>query len=105
MPSADEWKALLDDEPDNELVRFSYAKALMDARRWHEAAAQFEALVNQDPNYAIAWAHMARCFLNAGDKVKARATCERGWPSVRKLNHELPIEELEAIEAELDSEF
>jgi predicted Zn-dependent protease len=104
MDSA-EWKTLLDEEPDNELVRFSYAKALMDEKSWPLAIREFERLVAADADYAIAWAFLARCALNAGERDKARAAAERGMPAARKLGHDVPIEELESVLEELDSEF
>lgn len=102
---SEDWQALLTDEPDNELVRFSLAKALMDEKEWLRAIPEFERLVADNPDYAIAWAFLARCALNAGDRAKARAACEKGWGPARRLNHEVPIEELEAVERELDAEF
>lgn len=105
MPSSDDWKALLEDEPDNELVLFSFAKALLDEKRWLEAIPHFERLVKNDPDYAIAWAFLARAALEAGDKAKARDACTRGMPAARKLNHEVPIEELESVLDALDSAF
>ncbi|MBS1984841.1 MAG: hypothetical protein JST16_11790 [Bdellovibrionales bacterium] len=102
---SDEWKLLLADEPDNELVRFSFAKALMDEKSWLPAAEQFEILVAQNPDYAIAWAFLARCLLNAGERERARDACDLGMPAAKRLNHEVPIEEIESVLEELDSEF
>ncbi len=103
--NSSEWKTLLDDEPDNELLRFSFAKALMDERAWLEAARHFRTLVEQTPDYVIAWAFLARCLLEAGDREGARAAAETGMPLALKFNHEVPIEELEAVLEELNSEF
>ena len=102
---SEEWKVLLDDEPDNELVHFSYAKALMDERQWLPAATEFQKLLELDPEYIIAWAFQARCYLEAGEHDKARYAAEKGLPLARAFNHEVPIEEIESILEELDSEF
>ena len=104
MGSSD-WKTILDEEPDNELVRFTYAKALMDESQWAAAIQQFETLLRQQPDYVIAWAHLARCALNAGDRARARQACDEGYPHARRLNHEAPLAELDAVMQELDSEF
>lgn len=103
--NSSEWKALLDDEPDNELLKFSYAKALMDERQWLLAAAIFRSLVEETPDYVIAWAFLARCLLESGDRSAARSAAETGMPLALKFNHEVPIEELEAVLEELNSEF
>ncbi len=102
---SDDWKSLLADEPDNELLRFSYAKALMDERRWSEAAPEFRRLVAEKPDYAIAWGFLARTLLESGDRDGAREACTRGLPVARAFNHEVPIEEIEAVLEELDAEF
>lgn len=99
------WKELLVDDPENELVHFSYAKALMDEKQWKEAASEFSILTKNNSEYAIAWAFLARCLLRSGDKLGAKSACDLGMPAARKLNHEIPIEELEAVMEELESEF
>ena len=103
--NAAEWKALLNDEPDNELLRFSFAKALMDERSFADAAVEFRRLVEDKPDYVIAWAFLARSLLESGDLSAARTAAEHGMPLALKFNHEVPIEELEAILDELNSEF
>lgn len=103
--NSSEWKALLDDEPDNELLRFSFAKALMDERSFALAAGEFRKLIDENREYVIAWAFLARSLLESGDKDGARAAASTGMPLALKFNHEVPIEELEAVLEELDSEF
>ena len=102
---SDEWKVLLEEEPDNELVRFSYAKALLDEKSWAAAVLEFERLVAQDPDYVIAWAFLARSALNAGDRAKARLAVDKGLPAARRFGHQDPITELEAVNRELESDF
>jgi len=102
---SEDWKALLVDEPDNELLHFSFAKALMDERDWSPAAIEFRKLVEMKPDYVIAWAFLARCLLESGDTEAARAAAETGMPLALKFNHEVPIEELESILEELNSDF
>ncbi|MEO5666922.1 MAG: tetratricopeptide repeat protein [Bdellovibrionota bacterium] len=103
--NSSEWKSLLEDEPDNELLRFSYAKALMDERDFARAAGVFGELVDEKPDYVIAWAFLARSLLESGDRDGARRAAEAGMPLALKFNHEVPIEELEAVLEELSSEF
>lgn len=103
--NSSEWKALLEDEPDNELLRFSFAKALMDERCFKDAALEFRRLVDETPDYVIAWAFLARSLLESGDRDGARAAATVGLPLALKFSHEVPIEELESVLEELDSEF
>ncbi len=104
MNSSD-WKSLLVDEPDNELIHFSFAKALLDERQWLGASEEFKKIVKAKPDYVIAWAFLARSLLEAGDRDGAREAAEYGMPLARAFNHEVPIEELESILEELDSDF
>ena len=105
MPTVADWKAILEDEPDNELVRFTYAKALIDESRFQEAEPEFARLVRENPDYALAWAFLARCRLQIGDRDGARQACERGLPVTRAQKHEVPEAEMLAVLDELDSEF
>jgi len=104
MNSSD-WKALLADEPDNELICFSYAKALLEEKNWAASAEVFQKLVEMKPDYALAWAFLARARLQAGDRIGARAACEAGMPVALKQRHEVPADEINAVLEELDSEF
>lgn len=100
-----EWLAVLEDEPDNELVRFTVAKSYMDLKQWDAAKLHFERLVADNPQYALAWAFLARSLLNLGLKDECRLVCEKAMPVVKAQRHEIPLEEIESVLAELDSEF
>jgi len=103
--SSEKWRLLLDDEPGNELLRFTYAKALMDEGNFLEAATQFERLVFDQPDYALGWAFLARCRLNAGDKEGARKAAESGLPIALAQKHEVPELEILSVLDEINSEF
>lgn len=103
--SSEKWRGLLDLDPSNELVRFSFAKALLDENKWAEAAKHFETLVKEKADYALAWAFLARARLMAGDKVGARRACEMGLPIARAQKHEVPTDEILAVLEELESDF
>lgn len=100
-----DWLTVLQDEPENELVRFTVAKAFMDQSNWAEARTHFEVLVRDNPTYALAWAFLARCLLNLDLKEECRAVCEQALPVARAQKHEVPLDEIESILSELDSKF
>lgn len=77
----------------------------MDEHQWRDAAKEFQNLVNLKPDYVIAWAFLARSWLEAGETNLARKAAESGMPLALKFNHEVPIEELESVLEELNSEF
>jgi len=99
------WEELLSDEPTNELLRFSYAKALLDEKQWSLAATEFKKLVEQKPDYALAWAFLARSAFRAGDKLTAEWACELGLPVATAQKHEIPLEELMSVLEEIKAEF
>ncbi len=101
----DEWKLLLDEDPSNELVRFSYAKCLLDEKRWAEASTQFQTLVDEQPDYALAWAFLARSLYEQNRHEEARHACEKGLPHARAQKHQVPEDEILAVLDGLDSEF
>ncbi len=103
--SSEKWKHLLFEDPENELVRFSLAKALMDEKKWNEAKVEFEELVKIKKDYALAWAFLARCRLESGDRSGAKTAAEIGLPIARAQKHEVPTDEILAVLEELDSEF
>ena len=103
--TSDEWQILLNEDPDNELIRFSLGKALLEEKNWKRAAVEFERLVALDPEYALAWAFLARSRLQSGDLKGAREACDKGMPIALKQKHEVPQDEIRAVLDELDSEF
>jgi predicted Zn-dependent protease len=105
VPTIAEWNELLASDESNELVRFSLAKALLDEAKFHEALPHLERLVQEDPEYALAWALLARTRLAVGDKAGAREACDQGLPIALKQKHEVPQFEIEAVLSELESEF
>lgn len=105
MPTLEDWKALLEEEPDNELVRFTYARDLMEVGRFDEAVPHFERLVADQNDYALAWAFLARARLAVGDRDGARRACDQGLPHALAQRHETPETEIRAVLDELDSEF
>ncbi len=103
--SSDRWLPLLEEDPDNELVRISLAKDLVEEGRFAQARPHFERLVADQPDFALAWAYLARCCLQMGDREAARAACDRGLPLALAQKHEVPETEIRAVLDEMDSEF
>ncbi len=105
MSSLERWKSLYQEDPENELIVFSYAKALYDEKIWNEAVPLFEKLVIDNPEYALAWAFLARSAFEAGDRTRAERACKDGYPVAKKQCHEIPLEEIESVLRDLESDF
>ncbi len=100
-----DWRELLAGDPNNELVLFSLAKALFDEKSYAEARDGFLKLTQSYPEYALAWAYLARAEMAVGNREGAREACERGMPIALKQKHETPQMEIQAVLDDLDSEF
>jgi len=105
VKDSDKWRQILETDPDDELLLFSFAKALYDEKNWSEAAPIFQKLVGLKPDYALAWAFLARSLLESGDRKAAERACQSGLPVARKQCHEIPLEEIESVLADLKSDF
>ncbi len=105
MSDSNKWKAILETDPDDELLLFTYAKALYDEKSWAEAALIFRKLVTQKNDYALAWAFLARSLFESGDRKAAEEACQAGLPVARKQCHEIPLDEIESVLSDLKSEF
>ena len=54
-------------------LRLKYARALMAASRWHDALAQLELIIQQEPQGATARIEAARCCIELGEHDHARS--------------------------------
>jgi predicted Zn-dependent protease len=100
-----DWEALLAEEPDNELVRFTVAKKRFDLRDFATACSHFAKLVDQDPENIMIYTLWARAELELGHRDEAKRIAEMGLPIAIRQKHEDPQSELESILQELNQEF
>jgi len=105
MSSADEWLSVYQDDPSNELVCFTAAKALCDEKRLGEALPLLENVVKMQQDFALAYGMLGRVYLNLGRRDDARVAAEKGLELSLAQKHEVPEMEARAVLDELDSEF
>lgn len=103
--SSQRWRDLLNEEPDNELVRFSLAKALIEEKRFGDALEHLSEIIKVQPDFALAFGMLGRCYLAVGKKDQARQMAEQGLALSLEQKHEVPEMEARAVLEELDSEF
>ena len=106
MDSISRYQTLLDDQPENELLHFSLAKALFDARRVPEAALHFRRALEVKPDWMVVAILLAQCALKMGDKTLARQYYEYALPLAIGQKHEGPeleIREALAVLEEMDA--
>ena len=95
------YEAVLKERPNDELIRFSLGKALLDAGRLEEAEEQLRLALEAKPDWMVVTMLVAKCALRRGDKAGARALYENALQLAIDQQHEGPEEEVRAALAEL----
>jgi Flp pilus assembly protein TadD len=95
------YEALLKSRPDDELIKFSLGKALLDAGRVDEAETQLRAALELKPDWMIVTMLLAKIAGQKQDKVAAKALWQKGLELAIAQNHEGPEEECRAELAKL----
>lgn len=63
---------------DGALLRFSLGNELLKLSQFKEAAAQFQAAIDKDPQYSAAWKALGKALGEAGERQAAVAAYENG---------------------------
>ncbi len=95
------YEGLLQQRPNDELLRFSLGKALYDAGRYAEAETQFRAALEAKPDWMIVTMLLAKIALQNNDRVQAKALYEKGLELAIAQDHEGPEEECREALAKL----
>lgn len=99
------FRALLDDDPDNELAHFSLAQALFELERHAEAEPHFRRTCELQPDHMLAYLRRAECLHALGRGVEARPLLRQTIALARAQNHVGPRLDAEELLAEIDDEF
>lgn len=78
MSRLDQLQKLLTTEPEDAFLNFGLAMELAKAQRFEESLAQFERVMQLDPNYIAAYFQKAKTLLVMGDDDAAKAALRRG---------------------------
>jgi predicted Zn-dependent protease len=95
------YEALLKSRPDDELLRFSLGKALLDAGRVDEAERELRTALAAKDDWMIVTMLLAKIAGQKGDKTAAKEMWERGLRLAIDQDHEGPEEECRAELAKL----
>ncbi|MGQ0536811.1 MAG: hypothetical protein ACT4PT_12165 [Methanobacteriota archaeon] len=88
-------KAKAEASPANPMLRYLYGRALLDARSYELAAAEFRACVEAKADWSAAWRELGRALAGAGDAAGARAAYERGLTIGREKGDLQTVKEIE----------
>jgi len=95
------WQAVVDTSPDDELARFTLARAFFDAGRLEAACEHFEEALRLKPDWMMAWILLGRGRMDLDDGVAARAALTKARVLAEAQGHEDPILEINELLEEL----
>lgn len=97
----EQFQALVDRQPANEMFRFSLAQALVAENRGAEAVPHYEVCVAKKSDWMMARILLGKLHLQLGDQDRARPLLEAALRLAVEQNHEDPERELRALLADL----
>lgn len=90
------FEAKVNENPENELHRFSLGKALFDAGRAAEAETHLRIALGKRADWMVVVMLLAQCCLQRGDKAAARELYEKALQLAIDQHHEGPEAEVRA---------
>jgi len=98
---AQQFAALVAQQPDNELFRFSLAQALLAENRAADAVPHFETCANKKSDWMMPRILLGKALLGLGRRAEAKPWLEAALKLAVEQTHEDPERELRALLAEL----
>jgi tetratricopeptide (TPR) repeat protein len=92
----------LEQDPDNELARFSLATELLEEERFEEALLHFEKALESNPQWMVVHLRKGQCLLELGRPEEARASLVRSRELMFQMNDLENLEEVDTLLAETD---
>ena len=96
-------QARVEQDPDNELARFSLGKALFEAGQWAQAQEHLATATRLQPDWMAAFILRGKCALALGDFAGARTVLEQARALAIRQRHQGPLEETERLLAQVRS--
>jgi predicted Zn-dependent protease len=102
VPSrVDQFRALVNRQPENELFRFSLAQALVAGGRGPEAVPHFEFCAGKKTDWMMPRILLGKLQLELGRRAEAKALLQDALRLAVEQHHEDPERELRALLADL----
>ena len=95
------WQKLVDQNPDNELARYSLGSAFFEAGRFADAEPHFRRALELKDDWVLAYIFRARCLIKLGRASEAKPLLAKGREHSIRQHHDAPVEEIDALLAEL----
>lgn len=102
-PSIERPLKMVEQNPGNELARFSLGKAWFNLGEFTKAKEQLVVALTKKPDWMVVQILIGKCDLSLGDKTAAKSAFERARQLAIEQNHEGPLAEMEQALAELSA--
>ena len=102
-PKIEQFKKVLQMDPNDETLWFGLGKAYMDEENWEEAIASLESCIKVKPTYSAALYALAQSLQRAGHMEKCRGICDEGISVATANGDLLVIKNLEELKNSLPS--
>lgn len=89
--------------PNNELARFSLAKAWFDLGEFDRAKAHFEVALASKPDWMVVQILLGKCELSLGHREQALSAFQRARQLALEQHHDGPLQEMDELIAGLAS--
>lgn len=96
-------QALLEQDPNNQLLGYGLAQELVGLGRLEEAATQFQRVIAAHPDYCAAYFHGARTLADSGRRKEAGALYRQGIETAARTGDDHARSEMQAALDELES--
>ena len=97
----EQFRALVERQPDNEMFRFSLAQALVDAGQGAEAVSHYAFCVGKKRDWMMSRILLGKLLLQLSRRAEAKSLFEEALQLAVDQHHEDPERELRALLAEL----
>lgn len=95
------WSAVVLKSPNDELARFTLARACLEAGKLKDARAHFESVVTLKDDWMMAWILLGRCCVELGDGAAARPALAKARALAIAQDHSDPLIEIDELLEEL----
>jgi tetratricopeptide (TPR) repeat protein len=84
------FKQVLEIDPEDALANYGLGSIAVEKKRWSEAIAHLEKVIEHDPKYSVAYLALGKAYLGSGNKEKARLVWGAGIEIAAKNGEFMP---------------
>jgi Flp pilus assembly protein TadD len=100
----EQFRQIVDMDPDDSFSRFGYASALFDAARYSEAVHEFREAIRLKPDYSAAFRDLGKALERSGAPTEARQVYREGMPIAERNGDLQTLKEMQVFLKRLEQE-